>query len=82
MGAKKAAAASAATFSVRQVRSGIGFRVDQKATLRALGLGKIGRVRRLPDNPQTRGMVAKVSHLVVIEPTDREADAAPRSKTR
>jgi len=51
---------------VRQVRSGIGFDRTQKATLKALGLGKIGRTRDLPDNPQVRGMVAKIPHLVVV----------------
>ena len=55
------------TLRVRQVRSGIGFDRTQKATLRALGLGRIGRLRVLPDNPQTRGMVAKVVHLVRLE---------------
>lgn len=55
-----------ATLRVRQVRSGIGFDKTQKATLRALGLSKIGRVRTLPDNPQVRGMINKVSHLVVV----------------
>ena len=67
MRARKAEAAKGATMRIKQLRSGIGFSVDQKATLWALGLGKIGRVREIPDNPQTRGMVAKVSHLVVIE---------------
>jgi large subunit ribosomal protein L30 len=52
---------------VRQVRSGAGRDRRQKATLRALGLNRIGRSRVLPDNPQVRGMVAKVPHLVVIE---------------
>jgi len=51
---------------VKQVRSGIGFDKTQKGTLKALGLGRIGRVRRLPDNPQVRGMISKVSHLVVV----------------
>ena len=51
---------------VRQVRSGIGFNRLQKATLRALGLGKLGRVRELPDNPQVRGMIAKIPHLVTL----------------
>jgi large subunit ribosomal protein L30 len=51
---------------VRQVRSGIGFDKTQKATLRALGLGRLGRTRDLPDNPQVRGMVAKISHLVQL----------------
>ena len=54
------------TLRVRQVRSGIGFALRQKATLRALGLEKLGRVRDLPDNPQVRGMIAKVCHLVVV----------------
>ena len=52
---------------VRQVRSGIGYDKTQKATLRALGLNRIGRSRELTDNPQVRGMINKVSHLVVIE---------------
>lgn len=52
---------------IRQTRSGIGYNKKQKATLKALGLGKIGRERKHPDNPQVRGMINKVSHLVVIE---------------
>jgi large subunit ribosomal protein L30 len=56
---------------VRQIRSGIGFNRDQKATLRALGLGKIGRQRRHPDNPQIRGMIFKVTHLVSVEAEDK-----------
>lgn len=59
------------TLRVRQIRSGIGFNKKQKATLRALGLERIGRVRELPDHPSVRGMVASVPHLVVI---DREGD--------
>jgi large subunit ribosomal protein L30 len=60
------------TLRIRQVRASSGFAEDQKATLRALGLGRIGRVRVQPDNPQIRGMVAKVIHLVVVEPGDAE----------
>ncbi len=60
---------------VRQIRSGIGFDRSQKATLRALGLGRIGRERRHPDNPQVRGMLAKVRHLIVV---DGGAAAEPR----
>ena len=58
------------TFDLRQVRSGIGFNADQKRTLKALGLGKIGRVRTLPDNPQVRGMVNKIRHLVEVVESD------------
>ena len=66
MSAQKAATSGGKTIKIRQVRSGIGFDKTQKATLRALGLVKIGRVREFPDNPAIRGMVAKISHLVVI----------------
>lgn len=57
---------SGARLRVRQVRSGIGFDRTQKATLRALGLGKLGRVRELPDNREVRGMIAKIPHLVTL----------------
>jgi large subunit ribosomal protein L30 len=67
MSAKKAAGKSGKTIKIRQVRSGIGFDKTQKATLRALGLVKIGRVREHPETRALRGMVAKIPHLVVIE---------------
>ena len=52
---------------VTQVRSGIGRKPPQRGTLRALGLGRIGRTRVLSDRPDVRGMLAKVSHLVEVE---------------
>jgi large subunit ribosomal protein L30 len=61
-----ATAAKSKTIKVKQIRSGIGFEKSQKATLRALGLERIGRVREHPDNAAIRGMVATVPHLVVI----------------
>jgi len=61
-----AAKKAKATLRVKQVRSGIGFDKKQKATLRALGLSKVGRERVHPDNRQIRGMLAKVPHLVVV----------------
>ena len=64
--APKAKAKPKATIRLRQVRSGIGFDRTQKATLRALGLEKLGRVREYPDNPAVRGMIAKIPHLVEI----------------
>ena len=59
------------TIVIRQVRSGIGFDRTQKATLRALGLEKIGRAVTRPDNAAIRGMVAKIPHLVVIEKAEK-----------
>jgi large subunit ribosomal protein L30 len=61
------------TVNIRQIRSGIGFDKTQKATLRALGLEKIGRVVTHPDNPAIRGMIAKVTHLVVVEKAGKDA---------
>jgi large subunit ribosomal protein L30 len=58
---------SNAMLQVRQIKSAIGFSGDQGATLKAMGLGKIGRVRQLPDNAQIRGMIFKIKHLVVVE---------------
>ena len=49
---------------VTQVRSAIGAKPKQRGTLRALGLGRIGRSNTLPDTPSVRGMLAKVPHLV------------------
>ena len=48
-------------------RSLIGYRQDQRATVRALGLGKLGYSVVQEDNPTIRGMVHKVRHLVKVE---------------
>ncbi len=56
----------AKTIKVQQTGSPIRRENDQRATLVGLGLNKIGRVSDLPDTPQTRGMIAKVQHLVRV----------------
>ena len=55
-----------ATIKVKQIKSKIGYPVDQKRTLEALGLRKIGQVVEKEDSPAIRGMVRKVHHLVTI----------------
>ncbi len=55
-----------ATVTVRQVRSGLGRKKDQIATLTGLGLGKMNRTRTLEDTPAVRGMIEKVKHLVEV----------------
>lgn len=55
------------TLTVRQIKSGIGTKPKHRATLRAMGLRKIGAVHTLPDNPSTRGMIARVPHLIEVE---------------
>ena len=51
---------------VRQTGSPIRRPKDQHATLKGLGLGKIGRERELEDTPAVRGMIRKVSHMVEV----------------
>jgi large subunit ribosomal protein L30 len=52
---------------VKQVRSANGSNPSQKATLHALGLGKIGRAAEREDSPQLRGQLKVVSHLVEVD---------------
>ena len=51
---------------VEQTSSAIRRHHTQRETLIGLGLNRIGRVVELPDTPQTRGMIAKVKHLVRV----------------
>ena len=54
------------TIKVQQTGSPIRREGSQRATLIGLGLNKIGRMKELPDNPSTRGMIDKVAHLVRV----------------
>ena len=55
------------TMKITQVRSGIGQSSRHVGTLRALGLGKIGRTAEHDDSPVIAGMLRKVRHLVRVE---------------
>ena len=55
-----------ATIKIKQIKSKIGYPVDQKRTLQALGLHKIDQVVEKEDCPAIRGMIRKVHHLVTI----------------
>ncbi len=54
------------TLKVEQTGSPMRREHTQRETLIGLGLNKIGRSRDLPDTPMTRGMIAKVKHLVRV----------------
>lgn len=56
-----------AKIKITQVKSTIDRPKDQKATIIALGLGKISKVKVVENTPQIAGMVKKVSHLVKVE---------------
>ena len=59
-----------AQIKVTQVRSSIGTKPKQRGTLRALGLGRIGKSHVLEDTPDLRGQLQKVPHLIEIEELD------------
>jgi len=52
---------------IKQIKSIIKTKSNQKLTIEALGLGRPNYENVLPDNPQTRGMIEKVKHLVSVE---------------
>jgi large subunit ribosomal protein L30 len=52
---------------VRQVRSGVGGKQNQRDTLRTLGLRRIGDESIREDRPEVRGMINTVAHLVTVE---------------
>jgi large subunit ribosomal protein L30 len=56
-----------ATLKLKQTRSAIGQSQRHRGTLRALGLGRIGRTAEQEDTPVVQGMLRKVRHLVEIE---------------
>jgi large subunit ribosomal protein L30 len=52
---------------IKQVRSANGSNPAQKATLAALGLGRIGKAVERKDSPQLQGQIRTVSHLVQVD---------------
>jgi large subunit ribosomal protein L30 len=54
------------SIKIEQTGSPIRRHHSQRATLIGLGLNRIGRVAEVPDTPETRGMLAKVKHLVRV----------------
>ncbi|HVC24754.1 MAG TPA: 50S ribosomal protein L30 [Acidimicrobiales bacterium] len=78
MATRKAAAAAPETdgaLLVTQVRSAIGTKPKHRGTLRALGLRKLGQSNVVPDRQEIRGMLARVPHLVSVEPAPASARA-------
>ena len=57
---------TAQTVKVQLVRSPIGTRESHRATVRGLGLRKIGSVSELQDSHAVRGMINKISYLVKV----------------
>jgi large subunit ribosomal protein L30 len=62
-----------ARIMVTQIKSTIGTKPVHRKTMKALGLAGIGRHTNLPDSPDVRGMLAKVTHLITVEPGEELA---------
>jgi large subunit ribosomal protein L30 len=62
---------------VTQIKSTISHIARNRATVRALGLKRIGHTVEIPDNPATRGMVRQVRFLVSVEEVGDRKKAAP-----
>jgi large subunit ribosomal protein L30 len=60
-------ASPAARLKITLVKSPIGFNSDQATVAQSMGLRKLNSSVALPDTPETRGMILKVRHLVVVE---------------
>ena len=58
---------SAKTVRVTYVKSTIGFTKKQKATVKALGLNRLGDLIEQANTPAIRGMIDRVGHLVSVE---------------
>jgi large subunit ribosomal protein L30 len=54
------------------LKSSIGYKSDQKRTIKALGFHHLHQTIEQEDTPAIRGMVAKVRHLIRVEREDRE----------
>lgn len=59
-----------AELRITWVKSAIGYKEDQKRTIRALGLRRLGQTVVHGDSPTVRGMIRKVNHLVSVEEAD------------
>jgi large subunit ribosomal protein L30 len=64
--AKKPAAKTGKTVTVKQIGSPIARENYQEETLKGLGLNKMHRIRTLEDTPSVRGMINSVKHLLEI----------------
>ena len=69
-----------AYIKITLVKSVIGSKPNHRATVQALGLKKTNSAVIQKDNPQIRGMIQKVRHLVKVEAAP--ADAAPEAKQK
>lgn len=69
--AKKAENSKAGSIEIQHYRSMIGYAKKQKEIVKSLGITKLNQTVTRPDSPATRGIVAKVPHLLRIVGGDK-----------
>ncbi|MBV6497497.1 MAG: 50S ribosomal protein L30 [Acidobacteria bacterium ACB1] len=69
--AKKAENSKAGSIEIQYYRSMIGYAKKQKEIVKSLGITKLNQTVTRPDSPATRGIVAKVPHLLRIVGGDK-----------
>jgi large subunit ribosomal protein L30 len=70
------------SLAVTQRRSKNGANQKQLDTLRSLGLRRIGQTVEVQDNPQARGMLHAVRHLVEVHPEGRASAGAAQGQEK
>ncbi len=65
--ARSAGAREGGSLRITWVKSAIGYKQDQKDTIRSLGFHRLNQTIEVPDSPSVRGMIFKVKHLVSFE---------------
>lgn len=60
-------ASTAAKLRITWIKSDIGHKYDQKATIKSLGFNRLNECIERVDSPSLRGMISKVKHLVKVE---------------
>jgi large subunit ribosomal protein L30 len=65
--ARSAGARAGGSLRITWVKSAIGYKQDQKDTIRSLGFRHLNQTIEVPDSPSIRGMIFKVKHLVSFE---------------
>ena len=68
--------------TVTQIKSGAHAKPKTRGTLRALGLGRIGKSNTLPDRPEIRGMIRRVPHLVTVSGEDTQRNVTAEETTQ
>jgi len=60
--------------SIELIRSPVGYKYDQRQTVKALGLRKLHDIVVKEDNPQIRGMISKIKHLVCVKELEEKEE--------